>query len=81
MAWGNTKRMSYCKKCKGKVVIHAFSFSNCKNCGVKISTPHQSSYKLCDDCAGDDKCVQCGNRLFCCGNWDELGNCKCDING
>ena len=41
----------------------AFSYSNCENCGIEVSTPHIPSYSLCDDCAGDDKCVQCGNSL------------------
>ena len=68
--------MSYCKECKGKVVMHAFSLSNCENCGLEISTPHIPSYKLCDSCAGYDKCTQCGTRILCCGNWDEYGNCK-----
>ena len=55
--------MSKCKKCERIVVLHAFSTSNCENCGIEISTPHLPSFKLCDDCVGDDKCVQCGNKI------------------
>lgn len=55
--------MSFCKKCEGIIVMHAFSTSNCENCGVEVSTPHQPSYKLCSNCAGDDKCVQCGGKI------------------
>ena len=55
--------MSKCEKCKNIVVLHAFSFSNCENCGVEVSTPHIPSYKICDVCAGDNKCVQCGNKI------------------
>jgi len=55
--------MSTCKKCEGIVVMHAFSTSNCENCGVEISSPHIPSYTLCDNCAGDNKCVQCGGKI------------------
>lgn len=55
--------MKYCNDCKNQVVMHAFSFSNCKICGEEISTPHLPSYVLCYDCAGDDKCIQCGDKI------------------
>lgn len=55
--------MSKCKKCEKIVVMHAFCFSNCNSCGIGISSPHIPSYTLCDDCAGDDKCVQCGEKI------------------
>lgn len=53
----------YCKKCEKQVVMHAFSFGNCEVCGIEVSCGHIPCYKLCDTCAGDDKCVQCGGDL------------------
>lgn len=53
-----------CNNCRNRVVMHAFSFSNCEGCNMEISTPHIPGYKFCDDCAEKgNKCKQCGHEL------------------
>lgn len=53
-----------CKDCKGQVVMHAFSFSNCKLCDEEISTPHIPSYAICPVCAEENNlCESCGNKI------------------
>ena len=64
MAWGNTKRMSYCKKCKGKVVMHAFSEGTCEVCEENISCGHTPCDLVCQNCAEDfNLCESCGGKL------------------
>lgn len=53
--------MNDCRKCKGMVVMHAFSVSSCKNCGGEVVTPHIPSYEYCEECADMlNVCQQCG---------------------
>jgi hypothetical protein len=54
-----------CKDCqKGKIVLHAFSFGNCQECGCEVSTAHIPCDKLCQECS-DAKhiCKECGRNI------------------
>ena len=52
-----------CKKCNGMLVMNAFSYSKCENCGRDVVTPHMPSYKYCEDCADKlNACQQCGTE-------------------
>ena len=52
-----------CKNCNGMLVMNAFSYSKCENCGCDVVTPHMPSYKYCEDCADKlNACQQCGTE-------------------
>ena len=56
--------MSYCKKCKGKVVMHAFSEGTCEVCEENISCGHTPCDLVCQNCAEDfNLCESCGGKL------------------
>lgn len=53
-----------CSNCKGMVVLHAFSYSECIYCRETVSTPHIPRYKCCNDCAEKNNvCQQCNSEL------------------
>lgn len=55
---------NYCKYCKNRVVMHAFSFGNCVLCGEEISTNHIPCDSTCSFCAEENKvCQSCGNKI------------------
>lgn len=54
-----------CNECKGMIVMHAFSESNCIICGGEITTAHIPSYKVCEECSKElTLCKQCGKELI-----------------
>lgn len=56
--------MIYCKACKNKVVMHAFSEGNCEVCQDVISCVHKPCDKICNCCAEDfNLCESCGKSL------------------
>lgn len=56
--------MIYCKKCRGKVVMHAFSNGTCEVCKDNISCSHTPVNKVCNNCAEDfNLCESCGKSL------------------
>lgn len=55
---------NYCKYCKNRVVMHAFSFGNCEICDEEISTTHIPCNKLCSQCSQENGlCESCGNKI------------------
>lgn len=56
--------MIYCNKCKGKVVMHAFSEGTCEVCKENISCGHTPCDLVCQNCAEDfSLCESCGNKI------------------
>ena len=56
--------MIYCKECKRKVVMHAFSDGICEVCKEIIQCTHTPSDKVCYDCAWNfNLCESCGKSL------------------
>ena len=54
----------YCKKCEGKVVMHAFSEGNCTVCNKEVQTSHTPCDIVCRECSLDkDVCMSCGEFL------------------
>lgn len=53
-----------CSSCQNIIVLHGFSFDNCKSCGDEVVTSHTPGYKLCDKCSEDQKkCQQCSGEM------------------
>lgn len=55
-------------KCKDKhekrIVLHAFSSGNCKECDKEIETPHIPCDVVCDECSETKKlCTICGEPV------------------
>jgi len=52
-----------CEKCnKGKIVMHAFSHGNCKECKCEIQTSHTPCDEVCEACSDEKKlCKECGD--------------------
>lgn len=54
----------YCKKCKSKVVMDAFSSGACQVCGDEVFSPHMPVDKVCNNCAEDfNLCESCGKQI------------------
>lgn len=54
----------YCKKCEGKVVMHAFSEGPCRVCNSEISTPHIPCDVVCEGCSEVlNVCMSCGGPM------------------
>lgn len=55
---------NYCKNCKGKIVLHAFSNGTCEICECDIFCAHTPSDKVCMDCSEElNICESCGDKL------------------
>lgn len=54
-----------CQNCrKGRIVLHAFSHGNCRECGCEIVTPHIPCDKVCEECSNAKHlCKECGKPI------------------
>lgn len=56
--------MIYCKKCQGKIVLHAFSEGICEVCSDDIYCSHTPADLVCHNCAEDfNLCESCGKQI------------------
>lgn len=56
--------MSLCKKCEGRIVMHAFSNSECQKCSKKICSSTTPPNKICLECSKNlGKCEFCGGDI------------------
>jgi hypothetical protein len=53
-----------CDKCKGQIVLHAFSYDNCDICMKEIITAHIPCNKVCVECSEKHcVCERCANKI------------------
>lgn len=53
-----------CKKCKGRIVLPAFSTGTCESCGAEIVSTNTPPDRLCPKCALiEARCEHCGEKL------------------
>lgn len=52
-----------CNKCQNSLYGQAFTTTNCKKCDKTIVTGHIPGHVLCEECAGEEYCEQCGELL------------------
>jgi hypothetical protein len=54
-----------CNKCVYKIVLDAFSSSECENCIITIYSPYTPCDKLCVDCSDELlRCQSCGKPII-----------------
>lgn len=53
-----------CKKCKGRIVLPAFSTGTCESCGAEIVSTNTPPDQLCPKCSIIEmRCEHCGEKL------------------